>query len=256
MDSKYQQLCTVLSEAEKIAVAYSGGVDSSLLLKAAIDALGAGKVIAVFARSVLQKPETVEGALSRGHGFGCAIKVIDFSLLSCQEIIANTSRRCYFCKKKIYEAILETVPGYQLVDGTNIDDLNKDRPGLQALKELGIRMPLVEVSLTKKEIRILSRAQGLATWDLPSESCLATRIPTGTLLSFEALERVARAERFLMDLGFAGCRVRFEEQGVVISIYERDFARIADKQIRRQIVSFFFNFSKGKVLLDFSGRVE
>ncbi len=236
-------------------MAYSGGVDSSLLLKAAVDSLGAANVIAVFCRSVLQKPETIDGVLSRGQEFGCEVKVIDFSPLACQEIIANTLKRCYFCKKKIYEAILKEVHGCQLVDGTNSDDLKKDRPGLQALEELQVRMPLAEVSLTKKEIRALSRMLGLVTWDLPSESCLATRIPVGTLLSEEAFERVCRGESFLTGLGFSGCRVRFEKQGVVISIQEKDFVLIADNHIRKQIHSFFLNFSNGKVLLDFSGRV-
>lgn len=245
-----------MKKADKIAVAYSGGVDSTLLLKAAVDSLGPTNVTAVFARSVLQKPETVEGALSRVQEFGCTVKVVDLQPLSCQKITANSPKRCYLCKKTIYEVFLEAVPGYQLVDGTNTDDLKKDRPGLQALKELRIRMPLVEISLTKKEIRALSRMLGLATWDLPSESCLATRIPTGTFLSVEALERVAFGERFLTGLGFQGCRVRFEEQGVVISIHEKDFVRIADKHIRKQIISFFLNCSHGKVLLDFSGRVE
>jgi pyridinium-3,5-biscarboxylic acid mononucleotide sulfurtransferase len=256
LESKYQRLCALLKKTDKIAVAYSGGVDSSLLLKAAVDSLGSDNVSAVFARSVLQKPETVEGALSRVQEFGCTVKVVDLKPLSCQKITANTPKRCYFCKKIIYEAFLEAVPGCQLVDGTNIDDLKKDRPGLQALKELRIRTPLVEIFLTKKEIRVLSRMLGLVTWDLPSESCLATRIPTGTVLSVELLERVALVERFLTDLGFQGCRVRFEEQGAVISIHEKDFSRIADKHIRKQVLSFFLNCSHGKVLLDFSGRVE
>lgn len=256
MESKYQQLCALLKKADKIAVAYSGGVDSSFLLKAAVDSISSDNVTAVFARSVLQKPETMEGALSRVLEFGCIVKVIDFSPLSCREIVSNTPKRCYFCKKYIYEAFLEAVPGFLLVDGTNTDDLKKDRPGLQALKELRIRMPLVEVSLTKKEIRALSRALGLSIWDLPSESCLATRIPTGTFLNIEALERVALGERFLTDIGFQGCRVRFEEQGVVISIHEKDFVKIAEKHIRKQILSFFLNCCHGKVLLDFSGRVE
>lgn len=256
MESKYRQLCALLKKADKIAVAYSGGVDSTLLLKAAVDSLGPTNVTAVFARSVLQKPETVEGALSRVQEFGCTVKVVDLSPLSCQKITTNTPKRCYFCKKTIYKAFLEAVPGCQLFDGTNTDDLKKHRPGLQALKELRIRMPLVEISLTKKEIRALSRTLGLATWDLPSESCLATRIATGTFLSIENLERVALGERFLTSLGFQGCRVRFEELGVVISICEKDFAIITDKQIRKQILSFFLNCSHGKVLLDFSGRVE
>jgi pyridinium-3,5-biscarboxylic acid mononucleotide sulfurtransferase len=256
LELKYRQLCALLKKADKIAVAYSGGVDSSLLLKAAVDSLGSDNVTAVFARSVLQKPETVEGALSRALEFGCTVKVVDLSPLSCQKITANTPKRCYFCKKTIYEAFLEAVPGYQFVDGTNTDDLKRDRPGLQALKELRIRMPLVEISLTKKEIRVLSRTLGLATWDLPSESCLATRIPTGTFLSVEVLEKVALGERFLTGLGFQGCRVRFEEQGVVIAIHEKDFVRIAEKHIRKQIISFFSNWCHGKVLLDFSGRVE
>ena len=256
MESKYRQLCALLKKAEKIAVAYSGGVDSTLLLKAAVDSLGSDNVIAVFARSVLQKPETVDGALSRVQEFGCTVKVVDISPLSWRDFTANSPRRCYWCKREIYKVFAEVVPrGYQLIDGTNIDDLGQGRPGLQALQELRIRTPLVEVSLTKKEIRSLSRMFGLPTWDLPSESCLATRIPTGIPINMDELERVALGERFLTDLGFQGCRVRFEQQGVVISIHEKDFGLIGDKDLREQIISFFFNFSHGKVLLDFSARV-
>ena len=256
MESKYRQLCALLKKAEKIAVAYSGGVDSTLLLKAAVDSLGFDNVIAIFARSVLQKPETVDGALSRVQEFGCTVKVVDISPLSWQSFTVNSPRRCYWCKRESYKVFAEAVPrGYRLVDGTNVDDLSQDRPGLKALQELRIKTPLVEVSLTKKEIRSLSRILGLSTWDLPSESCLATRIPIGTPINMDELERVALGERFLSDLGFQACRVRFEQQGVVIAIHEKDFGIIEDKDLRKQITSFFLNFSHGKVLLDFSARV-
>lgn len=256
MDSKYKQLCCLLKRYGKVAVAFSGGVDSTLLLKAAVESLGSHNVIAVFARSELQKQNTVSKALEQVREFGCKIEEVTVSPLSWQNFVANSPNRCYVCKKAIYTAFLETIPkDFKIVDGTNVDDLGQDRPGLRALKELDIGTPLVDASLTKKEIRTLSRMLGLANWNLPSESCLATRIPTGTVISQEKLTQVEAAEQFLDGLGFAGCRVRFEEYGVVVSISERDFFKITDPFLREKINIFFKSHSKGKVLLDFSGRV-
>ena len=257
MNSKYTHLCHLLKQYGKVAVAYSGGVDSTLLLYSAVESLGAGNVIAVFARSELQKKATVSRALGQAREFGCRVLEINVSPLSWQDFVGNPPDRCYLCKRAIYTKFLESIPkDFMIVDGTNIDDLEHDRPGHRALKELSINTPLVESLLTKNDIRNLSKQLGLSTWDLPSESCLATRIPTGTEISQDKLVRVERAEEFLADLGFAGCRVRFEEYGVVVSIHERDFSRIGDSLLREKIISFFNTHSREKILLDFCGRVN
>ena len=252
MKSKYRQLCALLEKIEKVAVAYSGGVDSTLLLKAALDSHGPDKVVAAFGRSVLQKTESIDGALSRAREFKCKIIVVDILPLSWPDFTVNSSKRCYWCKREIYKALTEAVPsGYQIVDGTNIDDLSQHRPGLRALQELSIRTPLAEVSLTKKEIRSLSRMFDLPTWDLPSESCLATRIPTGTVISENELEILngylpkqlteeelkEKISNIINDNGFSGGK----DMGKVMGLLKESFDGQYDGKMASQLVKTLLN---------------
>lgn len=193
----------------KLALAFSGGVDSSYLLWAAMD--WGADVRAYYVKSAFQPRFELEDAKRLASQLGAAMTVIDVDILSCAEVAANPPDRCYHCKRMILQAIMKQAveDGYHtLIDGTNASDDAGDRPGVRALRELTVRSPLRECGLTKEEIRRRSRQAGLFTWDKPAYACLATRLPAGEKITREKLERTERAEDFLRSLGFTDFRVR------------------------------------------------
>ena len=220
MDSFYNnktiRLEQSLKQLGKVCIASSGGVDSSFLLASALANLPRENVLAVTARSVLLSLKDQERA-QRGldffqQRFGLRYRILDWDPLELPEINTNVKRRCYFCKDKLYTLFHKIIAeeGFPyLLDGTNADDLLEDRPGLLALQQHGIRIPLADAGLSKKEIRLFSKQLGLETWDLPSSSCLATRIPTDAPIDKLLLQEIALQEEQIAALGFPGCRVRY-----------------------------------------------
>ena len=191
------------------ALAFSGGVDSAYLLYAAHRA--GAEVRAYYVSSAFQPQFELEDAKRLAGSLSVPLTVLSVDILSNRTVTANPSERCYHCKKAIFSAILAAAKadGYTpVLDGTNASDQVSDRPGMRALRELGVRSPLRECGLTKPEVRRLSREAGLFTWDKPAYACLATRIPTGTAITRADLARTERAERFLAGLGFTDFRVR------------------------------------------------
>ncbi len=193
----------------KIAVAFSGGVDSTYLLWAAVRA--GAQVKAYYVRSAFQPRFEYEDALRAAEETGADMRVLTLDVLADPRVRANPSDRCYYCKQAIFGEILRAAAedGFLLLlDGTNASDDAGDRPGMRALKELKVRSPLRECGLTKTEIRRLSREAGLFTWDKPAYACLATRIPAGEEITAEKLARTETAEGYLASLGFRDFRVR------------------------------------------------
>ena len=193
----------------RVAIAFSGGVDSSYLL---YSAKAAGCVVhAYYLKSEFQPEFEHEDAVSVASFIGVPLTVVDFSVLGVPSVTENSADRCYFCKTQILEKLWELVrvDGFTvLCDGTNADDDEGDRPGMRALREQGVISPLRECGLTKSEIRELSKQAGLSTFDKPAYACLATRIPTGTAITGKFLEMVERAESALFEMGFSDFRVR------------------------------------------------
>ena len=191
------------------ALAFSGGVDSAYLLYAAHRA--GAEVRAYYVSSAFQPQFELEDAKRLAGSLSVPLTVLSVDILSNRTVTANPSDRCYHCKKAIFSAILAAAEAdghTPVLDGTNASDQVSDRPGMRALRELGVRSPLRECGLTKPEVRRLSREAGLFTWDKPAYACLATRIPTGTAITRANLEQTERAERFLAGLGFTDFRVR------------------------------------------------
>lgn len=252
---KYVHLQEIIREAGHVAVAFSGGVDSSLLLKTALDVLG-DKVVAFQARSPLQTQDETDKAMDFAGMIGAQLKVFDIDPFSWSKFTANPPDRCYHCKKKIYTLFKAELPEEttQLMDGTNTDDLLDDRPGLKAICELGVKTPLVAANLGKTEIRFLSKHLNLRTWDQPSSSCLATRIPSGRMISRKDLECVAQCERFLHSLNFLGCRVRLEGDSVKIELAQGDTERFTSRPISAKIKLFFDDLGFNDFFLDPSER--
>ena len=196
-------------ENQKAAIAFSGGVDSAYLLYAALQS--GADVRAYYVKSAFQPQFELDDARRLAEALSADMRVLDVDILADETVAANPPDRCYHCKRRIFSAIASAAAadGYTLLlDGTNASDDAGDRPGTRALRELSVRSPLRECSLTKPEIRRLSREAGLFTWDKPAYACLATRVPAGERLTAEKLENTERAEDFLFSLGFTDFRVR------------------------------------------------
>ena len=257
---KFARLITSIQQYDRVAVAYSGGVDSTLLLYAAKTALGPGKVVAFTMLSSLSPSYAVEKLRSvfLEHFLGeVEHKEINTDPLAWKEIVANGSKRCYFCKKNMYSLLKDSMKGedyYILFDGTNTDDIKEDRPGLKAIRERGIKTPLLDVDLNKAEIRKIAKEIGLSNHDLPSNSCLATRVPTTRKIDKEILKRINSAETYLLEMGFSGCRVRPIGSYAIIEIQAADFDKIFHPARMNKITSYFHSLSFDDVALSFTQR--
>lgn len=222
---------------EGIAIAFSGGVDSSLLLRIACDVAKKAnqEILAVTFETKLHPHGDLEEAKSIAQSFGAVHKTIEVDEFADPEIIYNPIDRCYRCKNLLFQTFINYAnsKGYNyLVDGSNYDDLKQYRPGMQALKELKIQSPLLEAKLTKAEVRALAAELGLPTSDKPSAPCLATRLPYGTKFDFEMLELIDIGEKYIRGLGFYNVRLRLHQDIVRIEVDKKDFTRFLEQEDR------------------------
>jgi pyridinium-3,5-biscarboxylic acid mononucleotide sulfurtransferase len=212
LNQKLEQLQSLFAEMGKALIAYSGGIDSTLVAKIAYDALG-DRALAVTAESPSLLPEDLEDAQIQAAEIGIAHKIVQTHEIDNPNYASNPVNRCYFCKSELHDTLkpLALQWGYPyVVDGVNADDLSDYRPGIQAAKERGARSPLAEVGVTKAEVRQLAKQLGLPWWDKPAQPCLSSRFPYGEAITIAKLQRVGRAERYLRNLGFKNLRVRSE----------------------------------------------
>lgn len=218
-------------ENTAVALAFSGGVDSAYLLYAAVSS--GTKVKAYYVKTPFQPQFEHDDARKLAEQLGADMQTIELDILADPEITANPANRCYFCKRRIFIAIAEAArsDGFELIiDGTNASDDAADRPGMKALRELQVRSPLRECGLTKTVIRELSKEAGLFTHDKPAYACLATRIPTGTAITRELLDRTEMAEEYLKTLGFTDFRIRLMGDAARIQIPEKQLALLTENR--------------------------
>lgn len=210
--AKLQQLRALFAEMDRALVAYSGGIDSTLVAKIAYDVLG-DRALAVTAASPSLMPADLEAARIQAATIGIEHEVVETHEMENPNYTANPINRCYFCKSELHDTLkpLARSRGYQyVVDGVNADDLRDYRPGIQAAKERGSRSPLAEVGVSKLEVRQIARLLELPWWDKPAQPCLSSRFPYGEEITVAKLRRVGRAEQFLRNLGLKQLRVRSE----------------------------------------------
>ena len=252
---KLEELKNIFAEMEKALIAYSGGIDSTLVAKVAYDILG-DKALAITAVSPSLLPEDLEDARIQAEVIGICHEEVKTNEMENQNYTSNPINRCYFCKSELHDTLkpLALKRGYSyVVDGVNAEDLRDYRPGIQAAKERGARSPLAEVGMSKFEVRQMAKDLDLPWWDKPAQPCLSSRFPYGEEITLEKLQRVGRGERYLRDLGLKNLRVRSDKDTARIEILPEKIKEFVLTTDLPQLVGKFREFGFIYVTLDLEG---
>jgi len=253
---KYADLQHRLRELESVIVAFSGGVDSALVLHVAAHVLGRERVLAVTGRSPSVPSAELESVSRLASELGAPHEFVDTAEFEDVRYVANPSNRCYYCKSELYAQLagLARTRGFHaVVSGANADDLGDFRPGLEAAREQGVVAPLAEAGISKAELREIGATLGLSIHDKPASPCLSSRIPYGEKVTPEKLQRIDAAETFLRELGFRECRVRHHENLARIEVPPAELNRFADANLREKITTHLTELGFRYVALDLRG---
>jgi len=251
----YEKLKALLAEMGGVVIGYSGGVDSTLVAKAATDALGE-RAVSVLVESCLVPASELEEAVTTAEELGLNLVRIKADPLAADRVAQNDPNRCYHCKNAVFLMIREVADQRGLsyvLDGANVDDESDYRPGAKAVEELGVRSPLKELGFDKEQIRAISRDIGLPTWNKPSYACLASRVPYGTRLTEETLKQIESAESVLRALGLRQFRVRHHGDTARIEVMPLDMEKVITAAVREHIVRELRALGYRYVSLDLAG---
>lgn len=255
-ERKHQQLRSLLCEMESVAIGYSGGVDSTLLLRVAVEVLGT-RALAVIGRSATYPSREFEEAVALAQLIGAQCMIVNTEETDVLKFQENPPDRCYYCKTELFDKLNSIAAEHHIqwiADGTITDDISDFRPGMRAKAERSVRSPLLEAGFSKAEVRALSQHLGLPTWDKPSFACLSSRFPYGTPITKENLTRIDGAESFLRDLGFRRLRVRFHDEHTArIEVGSEELRRLMEDELRIRVVTQLKSLGFTYVTLDLQG---
>jgi len=258
IDPRYEDLLNAVRPYQSVVVAYSGGVDSTLVVKACADALGAEFVVAALgvSASLAPRERTAAKATLNAVGLESRLREVETGEQSKAEYRVNNSDRCFHCKTELYSHlrnVQERESMVTLANGANCDDLGDFRPGMDAARNDGVKSPLIEASFTKDDVRRVAQSVGLPNWDKPAAPCLASRVPHGTEVTPDVLGRIAQAEAYLQDLGLSGFRVRHHDDLARIELDGDAWEKFDSADLRLQIEEAFKTFGYRFVALDLGG---
>jgi uncharacterized protein len=256
LKDKYNSLEKILRELGKVVIAYSGGVDSTFLLKSAVDALGTDNVLACMSVGPTEPRNMFEKAVEFAKSIGVEFQTIEADELADPNFTANKADRCFHCKSHLCKMLLDVASEHgfdHVIFGANFGDLDDFRPGNRAMEAFGIRSPLAEAQLTKDDIRQLSRQMGLSTADQPASPCLASRIAYGLEVTEQRLNQIDEAENFLRELGLVEFRVRHHDTIARIEVDPKDIERVTTEPVRSQIVDKLKSLGFKFVTVDLQG---
>lgn len=255
LQRKYGQLQKIFQDLGSVVVAFSGGVDSTLVLKVAVDTL-AQSAKAVIATSPTLPQSELEDARRLCQDIGVPLQIVETDQLQIEAFVQNDASRCFHCKTDLYQLLskIQKDAGFQaIVDGTNVDDMGEDRPGIQAGKQLGVQSPLLEANCNKSDIRQLAQALGLANWKKPAAACLSSRIARGISITTASLSRVEQAEAFLLAEGLTQVRVRLHGEMARIEVGSSEIPLLAEEPRRSRLVAALKDLGFKTVTVDLEG---
>ncbi|MHC4062934.1 MAG: ATP-dependent sacrificial sulfur transferase LarE [Planctomycetota bacterium] len=256
LDSKYKRMQDVIRSLDRVAVAFSAGVDSTLVLKVALDVLGPGNVIAVTGNSDSLARAEFEAAKSLADSVGAEHIILDTAEFENEDYLANPENRCYYCKTTLYEDMERFIRQRgitEIINGINADDYSDWRPGIRAANEHSVRCPAAEAGLTKADLRELSQRLGLPTFDKPASPCLSSRVPYGERITPEKLRMIESCEAFLHELGLRECRVRHHDNLARIEVPAEQISRLIEPETRSRVIGHFREAGYNYVTLDLIG---
>ncbi len=254
-EQKYQKLREILVEMRMVIVAYSGGIDSTLLLRIGQDVLGVNCIGVIGLSPSLSKGE-LEEALNAANSFNAKVVQIETDEMNNPHYVSNDNRRCYHCKFELYSTLIAYAQEQNIkfiLDGNNYDDLNDYRPGREAAKQLDVRSPFVEAELTKEEIRQLARFLGLPNWKKPAQPCLSSRMAYGQQIDLDILNKIASAESYLKNQGFKIVRVRYWGDHISIEVGQNELERLFDSVKQSSIRNRFREMGFPRIEFDREG---
>ncbi len=255
LERKYLYLQKVLGDLGSVVVAFSGGVDSTVVLKVAVDVLGESAQAVIAASPTLPASE-LDDAHRLCEAMGIELQVVETDQLRIAAFVQNDATRCFHCKTDLYQLLtsIQKVSGSQaIVDGTNVDDMGEDRPGIRAGKQLGVRSPLLEAGCDKSDIRQLAKALGLTNWNKPAAACLSSRITRGIPITKTSLSQVEQAEAFLLAEGLTQVRVRLIRETARIEVEPSEIVMLTEGARRRRVLKELKRIGFQTITLDLEG---